>query len=102
MKSAKHVKMNRTSFVPQHFFKGLQQIGETEMLSSSAGPKGGPGGTCSPEEAVSVLKKTFFTHYMILRVYTVIHNLDDITALLKENVARGGTDKAVSVTRAGK
>ena len=33
MKSAKHVKMNRTSFVSQHFFKGLQQIGETEMLS---------------------------------------------------------------------
>ena len=33
MKSAKHVKMNRTSFVSQHYFKGLQQIGETEMLS---------------------------------------------------------------------
>ena len=33
MKSAKHVKMNRTSFVSQHFFKGLQQIVETEMLS---------------------------------------------------------------------
>ena len=33
MKSAKHVKMNRTSFVSQHFFKDLQQIGETEMLS---------------------------------------------------------------------
>ena len=33
MKSAKHVKMNRTSFASQHFFKGLQQIGETEMLS---------------------------------------------------------------------
>ena len=33
MKSAKHVKMNRTSFVSQHFLKGLQQIGETEMLS---------------------------------------------------------------------
>ena len=33
IKSAKHVKMNRTSFVFQHFFKGLQQIGETEMLS---------------------------------------------------------------------
>ena len=33
MKSAKHVKMNRTSFVSQHFYKGLQQIGETEMLS---------------------------------------------------------------------
>ena len=33
MKSAKHVIMNRTSFVSQHFFKGLQQIGETEMLS---------------------------------------------------------------------
>ena len=33
MKSAKHVKMNITSFVSQHFFKGLQQIGETEMLS---------------------------------------------------------------------
>ena len=32
MKSAKHVKMNRTSFVSQNFFKGLQQIGETEML----------------------------------------------------------------------
>ena len=32
-KSAKHVKMNRTSFVSQNFFKGLQQIGETEMLS---------------------------------------------------------------------
>ena len=30
VKSAKHVKMNRTSFVSQHFFKGLQQIGETE------------------------------------------------------------------------
>ena len=29
----KHVKMNRTSFVSQHFFKCLQQIGETEMLS---------------------------------------------------------------------
>ena len=34
MKSAKHVKINRTSFVSQHFFKGLQQIGETEMLST--------------------------------------------------------------------
>ena len=33
MKSVKHVKMNRTCFVSQHFFKGLQQIGETEMLS---------------------------------------------------------------------
>ena len=33
MKSAKHDKMNRTSFVSQQFFKGLQQIGETEMLS---------------------------------------------------------------------
>ena len=33
MKSAKHVKMNRTSFVSQHFFKSLQQIGEAEMLS---------------------------------------------------------------------
>ena len=32
-KSAKHVKMNRTSFVSQNFFKGLKQIGETEMLS---------------------------------------------------------------------
>ena len=32
-KSAKHVKMNRTSFVSQNFFKSLQQIGETEMLS---------------------------------------------------------------------
>ena len=32
-KSAKHVKMNRTSFVSQNVFKGLQQIGETEMLS---------------------------------------------------------------------
>ena len=28
-----HVKMNRTSLVSQNFFKGLQQIGETEMLS---------------------------------------------------------------------
>ena len=47
-----------------------------------------------PEEAVSALKKTFFfTHYMILRVYTVMHNLQkityDITGLLKENVAVG-------------
>ena len=33
MKSAKHVKMNRTSFVPQYFFKGLQQIVEIEMMS---------------------------------------------------------------------
>ena len=33
MKSAKHVKMNMTSLVFQHFFKGLQQIGETEMMS---------------------------------------------------------------------
>ena len=33
MKSGKHVKINRTSFVSQHFFKGLQQVGETEMLS---------------------------------------------------------------------
>ena len=33
MKSAKHVKMNRTGFVFHHFLKGLQQIGETEMLS---------------------------------------------------------------------
>ena len=33
MKSAKHVKMNRTSFVSQTFLKGLQQIGEAEMLS---------------------------------------------------------------------
>ena len=32
-KSAKHVKMNRTSFVSQNVFKGLQQIGETELLS---------------------------------------------------------------------
>ena len=32
-KSAKHVKMNRTGFVSQNVFKGLQQIGETEMLS---------------------------------------------------------------------
>ena len=32
-KSAKHVKMNRTSFVSENFFKGLQQLGETEMLS---------------------------------------------------------------------
>ena len=32
-KSAKHVKTNRTSFVSQNFFNGLQQIGETEMLS---------------------------------------------------------------------
>ena len=32
-KSAKHVKMNRTSFISQNFFKGLQQIRETEMLS---------------------------------------------------------------------
>ena len=32
-KSAKHVKMNRLSFVSQNFFKSLQQIGETEMLS---------------------------------------------------------------------
>ena len=31
-KSAKHVKMNRTSFVSQNVFKGLQQKGETEML----------------------------------------------------------------------
>ena len=31
-KSAKHVKMNITGFVSQHFFKGLQQIIETEML----------------------------------------------------------------------
>ena len=33
MNSAKHVKMNRTGFVSQHFFKGLQQTGEKEMLS---------------------------------------------------------------------
>ena len=33
MKSAKYVKMNRTSFVSHNFFKGLQQIGKTEMLS---------------------------------------------------------------------
>ena len=39
MKSAKHVKMNRTSFVSQHFFKCLQQIGETEMLSRILGEK---------------------------------------------------------------
>ena len=32
-KKAKHVKMNRTSFVSQSFFEGLQQKGETEMLS---------------------------------------------------------------------
>ena len=32
-KSAKHVKMNRTSFVSRNFFKSPQQIGETEMLS---------------------------------------------------------------------
>ena len=31
-KSAKHVKMDQTSFVSQNFFKGLQQIGETEIL----------------------------------------------------------------------
>ena len=28
MKSAKHVKMTRTSFVSQHFSNGLKQIGE--------------------------------------------------------------------------
>ena len=32
-KSAKHVKMNITSFLSQNVFKGLQQIEETEMLS---------------------------------------------------------------------
>ena len=32
-KSAKYVKMNKISFVSQNFFVGLQQIGETEMLS---------------------------------------------------------------------
>ena len=30
--TAKHVKMNRTSFVSQNFFKGLQKKGETEMM----------------------------------------------------------------------
>ena len=32
-KSAKRVKMNRTSFVSQNVLKSLQQIGDTEMLS---------------------------------------------------------------------
>ena len=32
-KSTKYIKMNRNSFVSQHFFEGPQQIGETEMLS---------------------------------------------------------------------
>ena len=32
MKSAKHVKMIRTSFVSQHLFKDFHQVGETEML----------------------------------------------------------------------
>ena len=47
-------------------------------LETSAGPKGGPGGHVPPEEAVSALKKANFFHalyiYMILRVYTVMHN----------------------------
>ena len=47
-------------------------------MGLSARPKGGgPGGHMPPEEAVSALKNknpTFFTYYMILRVYTVMHN----------------------------
>ena len=62
----------------------------------------GLGSTCHPEEAVSALKNThFFAHYIILRVYTVMHSwentcdldyLDDNglpTILLKEKVAVG-------------
>ena len=44
-----------------------------------------------PEEAVSALKKLFFAHYMILRVYTVMHNNTSglPTILQKEKVAGG-------------
>ena len=35
MKSTKHVKMNRTSFVSQHFFKGLQQKRENRNAVKS-------------------------------------------------------------------
>ena len=51
--------------------------------------------------------KNFFAHYMILRVYTVMHNNTSglPTIMQKEKVAGGGgggTDMAVSVARACK
>ena len=51
-------------------------------------------------------KPTFFTHYMILRVYTVMHNWERLiiwhNSSAERKCGRGGTDKTVSVTRAGK
>ena len=68
-----------------------------------AGPKGGPGGYVPPEEAVSALKKTFFKHYMILRVYTVMHTYMKTdyphNNSAERKCGRGCTDRAVSVTR---
>ena len=67
-----------------------------------------------PEEAVSAVK-TFLAHYMILRVYTVMHNNTfDITNMIADSLQfckkkrwpvggwGGGTDMAVSVARACK
>ena len=57
-----------------------------------------------PKEAVSALK-TFFAHYMILRVKWAMDYLDDNglpTILQKEKVVVGGTDMAVSVAPACK
>ena len=73
-------------------------------------PSQGGGGACPPplpEEAVSALKN-FFAHYMILRVYTVLHNNTWITKLITDYLSaerkggRGVTNMAVSVARACK
>ena len=65
MKSAKHVKMNRTSFVSQHFFKCLQQIGETEMLSRvNLGEKC----TCCLLSYFLILKKQKFGFYFLYKM----------------------------------
>ena len=73
---------------------------------------GGGGGGVPPAEVVSALKKqqkknNFFAHYMILRVYTVVLNWEntcdlDYPQFCWKKEGRGGTDRAVSVTRASK
>ena len=70
--------------------------------------RGGLGGTCPPEEAVSALKKYNIFHalYDIASIYTVMHTYM-ITDYPHNNSAerkcgRGGTDRAVSVARACK
>ena len=78
---------------------------------SSAGLKGGGGlgarAPPPPEEAVSVLKyKNFHALCDIASIYTVMHTYM-ITEYLHNNSAerkggQGGTDRAVSVTRACK